>query len=210
MSLPAINNNNSNTRIVIPPIKSFTTHQPIQQFPSQEKVNYNPVQPAPRVSLQKVEKDNFNQTQPETINSTAKQTVPPSVNPPPVAQTAKGTYKIVCVDDSPAILQELNRCLEDELFSVSTISNPVKALMQIIKIKPDLILLDVNMAGIDGYELCRLLRNHSLFKNIPIIMVTGNTGIINRVKAKIVGASGYITKPFTQSDLLKIVFRHLS
>jgi len=107
-------------------------------------------------------------------------------------------------------LQELNRCLEDDIFSVSTINNPVKALMQIIKIKPDLVLLDVNMAGIDGYELCRLLKNHSLFKSTPIIMVTANTGIINRVKARLVGASGYLTKPFTQSDILKIVFRHLT
>ena len=82
--------------------------------------------------------------------------------------------------------------------------------MQIIKIKPDLVLLDVNMAGIDGYELCRLLRNHSLFKSTPIIMVTANTGIINRVKARLVGASGYLTKPFSQSDILKIVFRHLT
>ena len=127
-----------------------------------------------------------------------------------VSQTTKSKYKIVCVDDSPAILQELNRCLEDELFSVFTISNPVKALMQIVRLKPDLILLDVRMAGINGYELCRLLRNYSLFKNTPIIMVTGNTGIIDRVKARLVGASGYLTKPFTQPDLLKTVFRHLS
>jgi len=137
----------------------------------------------------------------------------PSVNLPDQSDTSsvlKSTYKIVCVDDSPAILQELNRCLEDEIFSVHTISNPIKALMQIIKIKPNLILLDVNMAGIDGYELCRLLRNHTLFKSTPIIMVTANTGIINRVKARVVGASGYLTKPFTQSDLLKIVFKHLT
>lgn len=122
----------------------------------------------------------------------------------------KKTYKIVCVDDSPAMLKELSYFLDDESFAVSTISDPIKALMQIVRIKPDLILLDVKMAGIDGYELCRLLRNHSFFKITPIIMVTGNTGIIDRVKAKMVGASGYLTKPFTQPDLLKIVFRHLS
>lgn len=120
------------------------------------------------------------------------------------------TYKIVCVDDSPTILKEISNFLDDESFSVFTIKDSIKALMQIVRLKPDLILLDVNMAGIDGYELCRLLRNHSLFKSTPIIMVTGNTGIIDRVKAKFVGASGYLTKPFTQSELLKIVFRHLS
>jgi chemotaxis family two-component system response regulator PixG len=48
--------------------------------------------------------------------------------------------------------------------------------MQVVRIKPDLILLDVEMPNLDGYELCSLLRKHSLFKNTPIIMVTGNTG----------------------------------
>lgn len=127
-----------------------------------------------------------------------------------IPEPDKKTYKIVCVDDSPAMLRELSYFLDDESFSVSTISDSIKALMQIVRLKPDLILLDVKMAGIDGYELCRLLRNHSFFKNTPIIMVTGNTGIIDRVRARVVGASGYLTKPFTQSELLKMVFRHLS
>lgn len=122
----------------------------------------------------------------------------------------KTTFKIVCIDDSQLMLQELSRFLDDESFEVFTINDPIKALMRVVRIKPDLILLDVIMAGIDGYELCRLLRNHSLFKKTPIIMVTGNTGIIDRVKARLVGASGYLTKPFTQSELFKIVFRHLS
>ena len=128
----------------------------------------------------------------------------------PETQINKKIYKIVCVDDSPTMLREISYFLDDESFAVSTISNPVKALMQIVRLKPDLILLDVKMAGIDGYELCRLLRNHSFFKTTPIIMVTGNTGIIDRVKARMLGASSYLTKPFTQADLLKIVFRHLS
>lgn len=128
----------------------------------------------------------------------------------PTSPNPKSTYKIVCVDDSPTILKEISHFLDDESFSVFTIKDSIKALMQIVRLKPDLILLDVNMAGIDGYELCRLLRNHSLFKHTPVIMVTGNTGIIDRVKAKFVGASGYLTKPFTQSDLLKMVFRHLA
>ena len=132
------------------------------------------------------------------------------INNLPETQLNKKIYKIVCVDDSPTMLREISYFLDDESFAVSTISNPVKALMQIVRLKPDLILLDVKMAGIDGYELCRLLRNHSFFKITPIIMVTGNTGIIDRVKARMVGASGYLTKPFAQADLLKIVFRHLS
>lgn len=128
----------------------------------------------------------------------------------PASPDTKSTYTIVCVDDSPTMLKEISYFLDDESFSVVTISDSVKALMQIVRLKPDLVLLDVRMSAIDGYELCRLLRNHSFFKSTPIIMVTGNTGLIDRVKARLVGASGYLTKPFTQSDLLKMVFRHLT
>lgn len=191
---------NNNERANITPVKTFTSNQAIQ-FPPRNIEKHSQPQ-----SSELVRENPNHQSIP--INHSPQPTANPPVNhPEPVIQS---TYKIVCVDDSPAILQELQRCLEDDMFSVSTISNPVKALMQIIKIKPDLVLLDVNMAGIDGYELCRLLRNHSLFKSTPIIMVTANTGIINRVKARIVGASGYLTKPFNQSDLLKIVFKYLT
>ncbi|MDF5721103.1 MAG: response regulator [Rhizonema sp. PD37] len=118
-------------------------------------------------------------------------------------------YKIISVDDSPIFLKEIRRFLEDENFSVVTISDPVKAVMPIIRHKPDLILLDLNMEGIDGYELCRIIKNNSLFKNTPIIMVTGNKGIVDKVKARLVGCSGYLTKPFSRTDLLKMVFMHL-
>ncbi len=193
--------NNDKQRVGITPVKTFTSNQAIQFFPRNIEKTSQP-------QSQELVRENPTHQSTVPINYPTQPTANPPVNiPEPVIQS---TYKIVCVDDSPAILQELQRCLEDDMFSVSTISNPVKALMQIIKIKPDLILLDVNMAGIDGYELCRLLRNHSLFKSTPIIMVTANTGIINRVKARIVGASGYLTKPFNQSDLLKIVFKYLT
>lgn len=123
---------------------------------------------------------------------------------------AKSTYTIACIDDSPTVLNAINSFLDDKSFSVVMINDPVRALMQVVRIKPDLILLDVEMPNLDGYELCSLLRKHSLFKSTPIIMVTGNTGFLDRAKAKLVRASGYLTKPFNQSELLKMVFKHLS
>ncbi|NET56894.1 MAG: response regulator [Symploca sp. SIO2E6] len=125
-------------------------------------------------------------------------------------KTDKNTYSIACIDDSPTVLNAINSFLDDQSFSVVMINDPVKALMQVVRIKPDLILLDVEMPNLDGYELCSLLRKHPLFKNTPIVMVTGNTGFIDRAKAKLVKASGYLTKPFNQSELLKMVFKHLS
>lgn len=127
-----------------------------------------------------------------------------------VPPDGKTTYTIACIDDSPTVLRAIHDFLDDKIFSVIMISDPVKALMQIIRNKPDLILLDVTMPNLDGYELCSLLRRHPDFKTIPIIMVTSNTGFIDRAKAKLVRASGYLTKPFNQSDLLKIIFKHLN
>lgn len=119
-------------------------------------------------------------------------------------------YTIACVDDSPAILNTINRYLQDENVTVVMISDPVKALIQIMRAKPDLILLDVGMPWVDGYELCRLIRKNSQFKKVPVVMVTGNTGLIDRAKAKVAGATDYLTKPFQQADLQKMVFRHLT
>jgi two-component system, chemotaxis family, response regulator PixG len=129
----------------------------------------------------------------------------------PIAQQTvnKSLYTIACIDDSQTVLNSIKHFLDENTFSVVMINDPVKALMQILRSKPDLILLDVEMPNLDGYELCSLLRRHSSFKNTPIIMVTGRTGFIDRAKAKVVRSSGYLTKPFTQSELLKMVFKHI-
>ncbi|MBW4560091.1 MAG: response regulator [Mojavia pulchra JT2-VF2] len=142
-------------------------------------------------------------------------TIPNNINPIPervtaATVTARKVQKIVSVDDSATILKEISHFLADENFSVVPINDPLKAVMSIIRHKPDLILLDLNMAGIDGYELCRIIRNNSMFKNTPIIFVTANKGLVDKVKANLVGASGYLTKPFTRAELLKMVFMHLA
>lgn len=126
------------------------------------------------------------------------------------SHVGKQTYTIGCIDDSPAVLKSLRSYLDDKQFSVFTVSNPVKALMTIIRHKPDLILLDVMMPELDGYELCSLLRKHPEFKGTPIIIVTSNTGLVDRAKAKVVRASGYLTKPFTKEDLVKSIGKYLN
>ena len=130
-------------------------------------------------------------------------------NKMPEQTASKQLYTVACIDDSQTVLNSIKNFLDENTFSVVMINDPVKALMQILRSKPDLILLDVEMPNLDGYELCSLLRRHSAFKNTPIIMVTGRTGFIDRAKAKMVRASGYLTKPFTQPELLKMVFKHI-
>jgi len=127
----------------------------------------------------------------------------------PSQSTNKKVYTIFCIDDSPLVLNTIKSFLDEQIFSVIGVTDSLKALMAILRTKPDLILLDVEMPNLDGYELCSLLRKHSHFKNTPIIMVTGRTGFMDRAKAKMVRASGFLSKPFNQGDLLKVIFQHI-
>ncbi|BDI19692.1 two-component system response regulator [Nostoc cf. commune SO-36] len=121
----------------------------------------------------------------------------------------KKIYTIFCIVDSPTVLNTIKSYLDEQTFSVIGATDSLKALMQIVRIKPDIILLDVSMPNLDGYELCSLLRKHSHFKNTPVVLVSEKLGFIDRAKAKMVRASGYLSKPFKQGDLLKVIFRHI-
>ncbi len=127
-----------------------------------------------------------------------------------VAKPKTKTWKVVCIDDSPTILKEIQRFLDQDKFEVTAIDDPVKAVPTIFRLKPDLILLDITMPKINGYKLCGLLRGSKNCDQIPIIMVTGNTGFIDKARAKVAGATDYFTKPFTQQGLRQIVEKYLN
>ncbi|MCF2146856.1 response regulator [Desmonostoc muscorum LEGE 12446] len=180
----------------------FDTKDEVNSFSEISEENTSIVEQLPQISTPP--KANFQEpTISNNINSASQRVTAATV-------TAQKVHKIISVDDSPTILKEISHFLENENFSVVTINDPLKAVLSIIRHKPDLILLDLNMVGIDGYELCRIIRNNSMFKQTPIIFVTGSKGIVDKVKARLVGASGYLTKPFTRAELLKIVFMHLT
>jgi two-component system, chemotaxis family, response regulator PixG len=145
----------------------------------------------------------------QSVTETLAAVASPDPSSPSTTELSQATYKIACVDDSPTILREINRFLDSDSFKVFPIVDSGTALMKIIRINPDIILLDVGMPTIDGYKLCSMLRKHPAFKKTPIVMVTGNTGIIDRAKAKMAGSTDYMTKPFTQSGLIEMVSKHL-
>jgi len=126
-----------------------------------------------------------------------------------VSQQSGKIWKIVCIDDSESMLSIISSYLGREDFQVTLIQDSMKALMKITSIRPDLILLDIGMPNVDGYQLCALIRKSSILKDIPIVMVTGNKSLIDRARARIAGATDYLTKPFMQADLLKMMMRHL-
>jgi len=118
-------------------------------------------------------------------------------------------YTIACIDDSTAILEVLKSFLSDELFSVVLISDPIKALTQLIRVKPNLIILDITMPGLNGYQLCELLRRHRHFKDLPVIFITGDRRMFNPKEAQKLGVKDCLIKPFNQSDLIVKLFPYL-
>ena len=125
------------------------------------------------------------------------------------AMISQAMQKIVCIDDSPAMLDTLRKYLEAEGFDVATLENPMESMSVLFSMKPDMILMDVSMPGINGRRLCEILRRSSAFKNLPIIIVSSNTSVLEKAKAESSGATDYLQKPFSKAELLTIVKSYL-
>ncbi|MDM8527563.1 response regulator [Anaerolineales bacterium HSG24] len=120
------------------------------------------------------------------------------------------TNKILIVDDEPINLEILHNYLRRVNFKVLVAENGNVALKQVNYIKPDLILLDVNMPGIDGFETCRRLKENNVTKDTPIIFITGRTDLVDKVKGLEIGAVDYITKPFQPTEVIARINKHLT
>ena len=115
---------------------------------------------------------------------------------------------VVCIDDSPTVCTQMKQIIINEGCRFFEIQDPVKAIPNLLKIKPDLIFLDLVMPVVNGYELCAQIRRISKAKDIPIVILTGQDGLIDRVRTKIVGASDFISKPVNQKRVLSILSKY--
>ena len=116
--------------------------------------------------------------------------------------------RVVCIDDGIAFRHSVEAILKEQGYEVFTLGNPLEALGEVFQIKPDLILCDIAMPELDGYEVCAMLRKSTAFRQVPIVMLTGKDGFIDRIKARMVGANDYLTKPFSGLELLTLVERY--
>jgi twitching motility two-component system response regulator PilG len=114
-------------------------------------------------------------------------------------------HRVACIDDSKTIQKQVKGILELSGFEVVGITEPARALSSLVRQKPAVILMDVNMPDIDGYELCTMLRQSRQLRDIPIIMLTGRDGILDRIRAKTLGVNCYLTKPFNPEHLIEHV-----
>lgn len=140
--------------------------------------------------------------------------LPPPIAPvapvsPPSTTSGKGPL-IACIDDSPLVCQSMEQILTASGYRFFAVQDSLRAIAGLLSRKPDLIFLDLVMPNTNGYEICSQLRKVSAFRITPIIILTGNDGIIDRVRAKIVGASDFLSKPVDAETVLSVTSKHLN
>lgn len=123
--------------------------------------------------------------------------------------TSNGKGQILAVDDTPASLKLLTELLRGEGYDVRAAINGDLALQFAVNTPPELILLDVRMPGMDGFEVCRRLKQNDSTRSIPVIFVTSLTDTDDKVQGFGMGAVDFITKPYQRNELLARVRTHL-
>jgi DNA-binding response OmpR family regulator len=116
---------------------------------------------------------------------------------------------ILAVDDKPQNLQFLGKLLSDKGYEVGMAQNGLQVLSFVRKNEPDLILLDIMMPGMDGYEVCRQLKADFSARHIPVIFLTAKADSEDIVKGFDVGGVDYVIKPFNSSELLARIKTHI-
>lgn len=110
---------------------------------------------------------------------------------------------ILVVDDSATVRKLIAGKLEKSGHEVICAVDGVDALEKMENLVPDLVLLDINMPRMDGYQVCKLIRNNHATENVPVVMISGKDGFFDKVRGRMSGTTGYITKPFGPETLMK-------
>ncbi len=121
--------------------------------------------------------------------------------------TASRPTLVMVVDDSVTVRKVTSRLLERNGMNVLTAKDGVDAIAQLQEHKPDIMLLDIEMPRMDGFEVATLVRHDERLKDLPIIMITSRTGEKHRERAMAIGVNEYLGKPYQESDLLENILK---
>ena len=110
-------------------------------------------------------------------------------------------YHILIADDEPNIVVSLEYLLKREGYEVSVARDGPQALDAIVRERPDLVLLDVMMPGMNGFDVCQAVRSHEAVRNTRIVMLTAKGRDTDLAKGRGVGADAYLTKPLSTREL---------
>ncbi len=113
--------------------------------------------------------------------------------------------RILLVDDQESVLKLLDAILKVRNYDVMYASNGLDAVEIAMSVKPNLVLLDVMMPGMDGFKVCQTLKANEPTKDIPVVFLTARGDDADREMGERVGASGFVKKPFRSAELLNII-----
>lgn len=125
-------------------------------------------------------------------------------------QSSSPKGDILIVDDTLPNLRLLSTMLMEQGYEVRGVPNGTMALTVIRSIPPDLILLDINMPGLNGYEVCQQLKADPQTQEIPVIFISALDEVLDKVRAFAVGGVDYVAKPFQIEEILARVKTHLT
>jgi twitching motility two-component system response regulator PilG len=126
---------------------------------------------------------------------------------PLIEPEKKGT--VMVVDDSATVRKLVTMILERENYKVLDAGDGLEALTILNEETPDFIFLDITMPRIDGYTLCKLIKNDEKTKDIPVVMLSGKDGFFDKVRGRMSGSSEHISKPFEPASLVIAVEKYL-
>ena len=117
--------------------------------------------------------------------------------------------KILIVDDEPNIVIPLQFLMEQKGYETLVAQSGEEALEMISKEKPDLVLLDIMLPGVDGFEVCEIIRLNPEWRNTRVIFLTAKGRDVDMAKGMVLGADEYITKPFSNQQIIDAVTKLL-
>ncbi len=123
---------------------------------------------------------------------------------------SSANLKVMVIDDSKTIRKSAANILQDAGYNVLLANNGFDAMPIINNEHPDIIFLDIMMPRLDGYQTCALIKHNSVFREVPIIMLSSKDGLFDRAKSKLVGSDLHLTKPFDKESLLSAIQEHLN
>ena len=124
---------------------------------------------------------------------------------PALSTSTISNRRVLVVDDSETIRRSAEIFLRLTGFEVILASDGFDALSKICDFNPDLILVDIMMPKLDGYQMCQIVKQHPAYAKTPIIMLSSKDGVFDRARGRIAGSDQYLTKPFTRDGLLNAV-----
>ena len=120
-----------------------------------------------------------------------------------------GQKKILIVDDEHDLVDTIRLKLSSEGYKVDAAYTGIEGLEKAKETKPDLILLDIMMPELNGYQVCKKIKEDASLKNIPVVMLTSKAQESDKFWGLETGADDYLTKPFEFNNLLKTISKHL-